>query len=207
MPRVLVVGDANPDLLLTGDVVPRFGQEEQLLEGAALVLGGSAAITASGLARLGVEVSLAAVVGDDVFGRDVMARLSARGVDLSRVQVHASLPTGLTVVLDQGHDRAILTRAGTIEALTADAVLAGGLEGVRHVHVASFFLQPLLRPELPAVFRAAHDVGATTSLDTNWDPSGAWAGLSEVLPLVDVLLVNAAELRALAAVALGREVL
>ena len=60
MPRVLVVGDANPDLLLTGDVVPRFGQEEQLLEGAELVLGGSAAITASGLARLGCRVSLAA---------------------------------------------------------------------------------------------------------------------------------------------------
>src|SRR4051794_39295804 len=206
MPRVLVVGDANPDLLLTGDVVPRFGQEEQLLEGATLVLGGSAAITASGLARLGIEVSLASVVGDDVFGRDVMARLSARGVDLSRLQVHASLPTGLTVVLDQGHDRAILTRTGTIGALTAEAVIADGLEGLRHVHVASFFLQPLLRPGLPALFRAAHEVGATTSLDTNWDPSGAWAGLSEVLPLVVVLLVNAAELRALAAVALGRPV-
>jgi ribokinase len=35
-PDVLVVGDANPDLVLTGDVVPRFGQEEQLLERADL---------------------------------------------------------------------------------------------------------------------------------------------------------------------------
>ena len=61
-------------------------------------------------------------------------------------------------------------------------------------------------PRAARPVRAAHDAGATTSLDTNWDPSGAWAGLSEVLPLVDVLLVNAAELRALAAVALGRPV-
>jgi sugar/nucleoside kinase (ribokinase family) len=187
-------------------VVPRFGQQEQLLEGAELVLGGSAAITASGLARLGVPTSLAAVVGDDVFGRDVMARLSARGVDLSRVQVHPSLPTGLTVVLDQGHDRSSLTRVGTIGALAADGVIAGGLEGFSHLHVASFFLQPGLRPGLPALFQAAHDVGATTSLDTNWDPSGQWAGLADVLPLVDVLLVNAAELRALAAVGSGRPV-
>ena len=206
MPRVLVVGDANPDLLLTGDVVPRFGQQEQLLEGASLVLGGSAAITASGLARLGVSTTLAAVVGDDVFGRDVMARLSARGVDLSRVQVHPTLPTGLSVVLDRGTDRAILTRIGTINALTLEAVMSGGLEGFSHVHAASFFLQPALRPALPEVFRAAHEAGATTSLDTNWDPTGAWAGLAELLPLVDVLLVNAAELRALAAVTLGRDV-
>src|SRR4051794_33947987 len=45
MTRVLVIGDANPDLILTGDVVPRFGQEEQLLDTAQLLLGGSAAIT------------------------------------------------------------------------------------------------------------------------------------------------------------------
>jgi sugar/nucleoside kinase (ribokinase family) len=201
---VLVVGDANPDLLLTGDVVPRFGQQEQLLAGADLVLGGSAAITASGLARLGVGATLACWVGDDVFGRDVTGRLTARGVDVSRVRVHPTLPTGLTVVLDRSDDRAMLTRVGTIAALTADDVLAGGLEDFGHVHVASFFLQPALRPGLPALLRAAHDAGATTSLDTNWDPSGAWAGLAEVLPLVDVLLVNAAELFALAGVLAGR---
>ena len=52
---VLVVGDANPDLVLRGDVRPRFGQEEQLLDAADLVLGGSAAITAAGCARLGLR--------------------------------------------------------------------------------------------------------------------------------------------------------
>jgi ribokinase len=48
---VLVVGDANPDLILRGDVRPRFGQAEQLLTAADLVLGGSASITAAGCAR------------------------------------------------------------------------------------------------------------------------------------------------------------
>src|SRR5690349_22806142 len=56
--EVLVVGDLNPDLVLSGDVVPRFGQAEQLLDDATLVLGGSAAITAHGLARLDRRVSL-----------------------------------------------------------------------------------------------------------------------------------------------------
>src|SRR6187455_685701 len=67
-PDVLVIGDANPDLLLTGDAVPAFGQAETLVDAADLVLGGSAAIVACGLARLGVPTALAATVGDDVYG-------------------------------------------------------------------------------------------------------------------------------------------
>ena len=48
-PEVLVIGDANPDLVLTGDAEPRFGQVEKLVDAADLVLGGSAAIVACGL--------------------------------------------------------------------------------------------------------------------------------------------------------------
>ncbi len=77
--RVLVVGDANPDLVLSGDVVPRFGQVEQLLDDASLVIGGSASITAHGLARLGRPVSLAAAVGDDHFGGSSPAGSRRRG--------------------------------------------------------------------------------------------------------------------------------
>jgi ribokinase len=200
-PTVLVVGDANPDLVLTGDVVPRFGQQEQLLDRADLVLGGSAAITASGLARLGVPVALASWVGDDVFGRDVLDRLTARGVDVSLVRTHPGESTGLTVVLNVEGDRAVLTRPGTIGVLSADDITDDDLVGVRHLHVASLFLQPLLAEGLSGLLRRARDHGATTSLDTNWDPSGRWQGLADVLPLVDILLPNSAELLALATVA------
>ena len=78
MPRdldVLVVGDLNPDLILRGDVVPRFGQSEQLLESADLTLGGSGAIVAHGLARLGRRVALAAVIGEGPFGRGEVMKL------------------------------------------------------------------------------------------------------------------------------------
>ena len=64
--RVLVAGDANLDLVLRGDVVPRFGQAEQLLEAADLVLGSSAGICAAGLARLGVSTALCARIGTDM---------------------------------------------------------------------------------------------------------------------------------------------
>jgi sugar/nucleoside kinase (ribokinase family) len=64
---LLVVGDINADLVLRGgDLVPAFGQREQLVDSASLVLGGSAAIVAAGAARLGLRVAIAGCVGDDV---------------------------------------------------------------------------------------------------------------------------------------------
>lgn len=195
---VLVVGDANPDLVLRGDVVPRFGQAEQLLDAAELVLGGSAAITACGCARLGLRTALAARVGTDPFGELVLDRLVAAGVDVGAVRRAYPTPTGLSVLLDTGADRAILTLPGTIAALAADEVGDGLLASARHVHVASYFLQPRLAAGLPGLLRRARAAGCGTSLDTNWDPSGAWSGVTELLPLVDVLLPNVAELLALA---------
>ena len=71
MPKfdVLVAGEINPDLILSGNVVPEFGQVEKLLDGAALTIGSSSAIFACGAARLGLKVAFIGVCGDDVFGR------------------------------------------------------------------------------------------------------------------------------------------
>ena len=46
------------------------------------------------------------------------------------------------------------------------------------------------------MFARARRLGLTTSLDTNWDPSGRWAGLAGILAETDVFLPNAAELLA-----------
>jgi sugar/nucleoside kinase (ribokinase family) len=201
---VLVVGDLNPDLVLTGDVVPRFGQVEQLLDAAAFVVGGSAAITAHGLARLGRRVALLAAVGDDAFGPILVDRLAAAGVDVSRILVREEQPTGVTVVLSKGDDRAMLTLPGAIDSLTphevVDTATALARTGLRHVHLASYFLQPRLAAELPGVLIALRDLGLTTSLDTNADPRGRWDGVDDLLPHLDVLLPNRVE-----AVALGRD--
>jgi sugar/nucleoside kinase (ribokinase family) len=202
--RVLVVGDLNPDLVLTGDVVPRFGQVEQLLDRASLTIGGSAAITAHGLARLGRAVSLVAAVGQDSFGDRLLDELSEAGVDVDQTVRRDDVPTGLTVVLSDRDDRAILTLPGAIPTLTAaevaGAVAATRARGLAHLHVASLFLQPGLAAELPALLRSARAAGLTTSLDTNDDPGGQWHGVDPLLPHLDVFLPNRAEV-----VAIGRD--
>src|SRR5438552_657120 len=102
---VLVLGDCNPDLILSGgDVEPAFGQVEKLVDSASLAVGGSGAIFACGAARLGLRTAFAAVIGDDVFGRFMLTALGERGVDTSGVLVDAHRPTGVTVVLSKGED-------------------------------------------------------------------------------------------------------
>ena len=196
---VLVVGDANPDLVLRGDVVPRFGQAEQLLDAADLVLAGSAGIVAAGAARLGLRTALVAHVGADPFGDLVVTGLAAAGVDTSLLRVEDDVPTGLSVILSAPDDRAILTRLGAIPLLDPDTVTDDVLARARHVHVASWFLVPGLAARGADLLARARAAGCTTSLDTNWDPADRWDGVAAALPHVDVVLPNAAEL-----VALGR---
>lgn len=201
--RVIVAGDANLDLVLRGDVVPRFGQAEQLLTSADLVLGSSAGICASGLARLGLDVSLVARVGRDVFGDQTVRLLANNGVNTDQV-LRTDAPTGVSVILSGVDDRSILTLTGAMAMLTVDDVRqallgsAGDGDQVRgHLHVASLFLLPDLCAALPELLADVRSAGFTTSLDTNWDPDERWTGVEACLPHLDVFLPNATEAMAI----------
>jgi len=195
---LLVLGDANPDLVLTGDVRPVFGQAERLVDDARLVVGGSGAIMACGAARLGLRTAFVGVVGDDALGRFMLDALADHGVDTTGCAVDPFRPTGISVVLSRRDDRAILTSTGTIGDLRAELVGADLLARARHVHVSSFYLQRALRHDLPELFELAHGAGATTSIDPNWDPAERWdGGLLGLLPHTDVFLPNSAEARSI----------
>ena len=190
---ILVAGEINPDLILSGDVVPEFGQVEKLVDTASLTIGSSSAIFACGAARLGLKVAFIGVCGDDVFGRFMLDEMSRRNVDVSHVIFIPDGQTGLSVILNNGSDRAILTHSGLIAELGASDIPDDLLRQSRHLHVASYFLQAKLQPDLPSLFHHAHSLGLTTSLDTNYDPSGEWVGFDELLPVADVFLPNRTE--------------
>ena len=194
---LIVVGDLNPDLVLTGDVTPAFGQREKVVAGATLTVGSSAGIFACGAARLGLRTAFMGLVGDDEFGAFMRRSLAERGVDVSGI-VTSEVGTGLGVILSRDDDRAILTYLGSIGALRLDQLDLTRLAHARHLHLGSLFLLQSLRPAIPTLFQQAHALGLTVSLDTNYDPAEAWdGGVRAALAHTDVFLPNETEARAL----------
>lgn len=194
---ILVPGEINPDLILSGDVLPEFGQTEKLVDQATLAVGSSSAIFACGAARLGLKVAFVGLCGDDVFGHFMLDEMTARGVNIDHVSVLKDGSTGLSVILNRSMDRAILTYPGLIAALQASDIPDSLLKQARHLHIASYFLQTKLQPDLPELFSRAHALGLSTSLDPNWDPSNQWLGFDQLLQHVDVFLPNQNEARAI----------
>jgi fructokinase len=84
--RVTVIGEALWDSMPDG-----------------LFLGGAPANVACHLNELGRAPTVVSRVGDDELGREVLRRLSARGLDTSRVQIDdGDVPTGFVVVTMDG---------------------------------------------------------------------------------------------------------
>lgn len=196
---VTLAGELNVDLILYGLPSELPVEREILAEGMMFTIGGSSAIVAHNLAALGARVGFIARVGDDAMGNAMLERLAGGGVDVSRVQrAGDGTPTGVSVILQRGKQRSILTYLGTISQLKfADLDLAY-LASSRHFHLSSFYLQHELQPRVVDLFRELKRAGLTISLDTNDDPDDRWEKLTDILPLVDVFLPNEREARRIA---------
>jgi sugar/nucleoside kinase (ribokinase family) len=199
---VLVVGEINPDIVISDpDPVPRFGEVERTVSSVTMTVGSSSAIFACGAARLGLRVAFVGVVGDDAFGRFMLDAMAGRGIDVSACVVDPAEPTGATVILTSGRDRAMLTAMGSIGAFDVDAVTEALLARSRHVHSGGFYLQERSRDRLQAFFATARARGLTTSFDTNWDPTERWdGGVRAMLRAADLFFPNAAEATRIAGV-------
>jgi sugar/nucleoside kinase (ribokinase family) len=192
---VTIAGEINLDLVLDG-IPETMPVERELLASSCLVtLGSSAAILAHNCAALGVKVGFASMAARDMFGIKALDYLREQGVDLTEARnSDSSAGSGVTVVVNHGMVRHILSYLGTSAELARHHLDLDYLCSAKHFHLSSLFLLKSLRPDLPDLFKAIKARGLTISLDTNDDPDDRWDGLDALLPLVDVLLPNEREL-------------
>jgi sugar/nucleoside kinase (ribokinase family) len=190
----------NTDLVMTGlPSLPVLGRE-LVGDGFRIALGSSSAITAARLARLGARVDFAGWLGDDDMGRFVLKELAFYGVGARHIHVTQAGSTGVTIALTFAQDRAFLTYPGLMAAFDGTALTTDVLAGYVHLHVGSFFLQTGLQSKLPAIFRLAHELGLTTSLDSGWDPTETWGRNPQLVPTLaetDIFFPNEDEAGAL----------
>ncbi len=191
---VTIAGELNLDLILYGLPEELSPEREQLADKMALTLGSSSAIVAHNLASLGSRVGFQSLLGEDPLGKIALDRLADSGVDTSRVRVSTSVGTGLSVILQRGQWRNILTYLGAISCLRFEDLDLNYLSDARHFHLSSYYLQKGLRPGIGDLFRRLKAAGLSISIDTNDDPDGHFeGGLLELLRHVDIFLPNRRE--------------
>jgi len=197
---VCVVGELNMDLILYGLPEELVLDREHLASDMAFTLGSSSGIFAHNLCVLGTQVGFISKIGSDPLGKMAAERLSAAGVDISRMkQATGNTSTGLTVVLPYPKHRYMLTYPGTMFEMQYSDIDLDYLCTGRHFHLSSFYLHRALRPQILNLFQQAKQAGLSTSLDTNDDPENQWApDLLDVLKYVDVFLPNEREAKHIA---------
>lgn len=197
---ILTFGDMCVDLIFSGDnIVPEFGQKEKLVTDYSLEMGGSCCIFACQTARLGLKTAVIGKIGKDQFGSLVISRLQEAGVLTEYMKEVDNEKTGISLALNRGQDRAILTYNGTIDAVDINDAPDDLLQKVRHLHIGSYFLMSKIQPHYPEIVRKLKQYGATISLDTNWDPEDKWdGGLWNILPYINILLINENEAKRIA---------
>ena len=97
MPKIVVVGSLNMDLVVRIPQIPKPG--ETLLGGEFKTFpGGKGANQAVAAARLGAAVSMIGCVGDDAFGQELRNTLIKEGIDTTPVVVHPEAATGVALI-------------------------------------------------------------------------------------------------------------
>ena len=184
--RALVVGSVNVDLHVR---VPQHPGPGETVLGSTLVRlpGGKGGNQAAALARLGARVRLHAAVGNDADGRWSLEALHTAGVDTADVLRLDGVPTGcaLVVVEHDGGNRIVVVPGANAELPTVSSV------GDVDVLVAQLEVPTEV---VTAAMAAARRAGVVTVLNA----APAQALPARLLADVDVLVVNAPELRVLA---------
>ena len=194
---IAAIGELNVDIILNRiESEPEIGKEK-FAKDMTVTLGSSTAIFAANAASLGSKVCFVGLVGRDSFGELVKTSLEAKGVD-TRYIMDGPTPTGATICMNYGEDRANLTYQGSMDVMGWDDIDKDVFENTRHIHLSSLFMQSALLRDIHKVLDAAAAKGITVSLDTQWDPVETWKlDYRAVLPKITVFMPNEKELQAL----------
>jgi len=198
----MVVGSSNTDMVIKMERLPAPG--ETVLGGEFLMVpGGKGANQAVAAARLRARVSFIARLGMDVFGETALLNFQKEGIDTEFIARDAERPSGVALIfVDRHGENMIAVAPGSNSRLSpADVERASDRMSACSVLVLQLEI-PLSAVEVAA--RLAGERGLKVILN----PAPAFeAGLpGSLLELVDVLVPNESEARALLGLKPGADI-
>ncbi len=162
--RILVIGGAQMDFTMHVRKLPAAG-ESTIEEGRfGYAAGGSGALAALAIRRLGGDAVFAGRVGADVHGSRLLRLYADAGLDTNYVQTDRRYPTGMRILMqeDNGNSRSIFYPGANGNIVAGDAERA-----IVNAAPTALYLQADLAPDtLIAASRAAEDAGIPLCVDT-----------------------------------------
>lgn len=130
MPKIVVIGSSNTDMVIKTDKFPAPG--ETILGGEFFMFsGGKGANQAVAAARMGADVILVCKTGNDIFGQRSIAEYKKEGINTEYIKSDNSKASGTALILvDKKGENEIVVAPGANEALAesdieaADGVIA-----------------------------------------------------------------------------------
>lgn len=117
VPTVVVLGSVHMDLIASAERLP--GRGESVTGGTfTMAPGGKGGNQACQFSLAGARALMVTRLGDDMFGRRLMAALRAKGVDTSLVAIDKHYPTGASTVLAAQDDYASIIAPGAAGRLS-----------------------------------------------------------------------------------------
>ncbi|MEO1012041.1 MAG: ribokinase [Bacteroidota bacterium] len=113
MPKIVVVGSSNTDMVVKTERFPKPG--ETILGGEFFMFpGGKGANQAVAAARAGGEVAFICCVGDDLFGQNALKGYQKEGIDVSSAKIVENEPSGVALITVNGQgENEIVVASGT----------------------------------------------------------------------------------------------
>jgi len=136
---ILVIGSVNMDLVVSAERLPVPGENIRGKD-FKMIPGGKGANQAVGISKLGARASMAARVGQDVFGEKLIRSLEENGVEAQYVKKDRSAPTGtaLIVVQKSGENSIIVVGGANRKVSTRDIDAIEELIGASSLVVMQF---------------------------------------------------------------------
>jgi len=173
MRKVLIVGDANVDIIVP---YPKFlNVEKTKIEYPSPCLqgGGTSANTAVALGRLGVETSFLGSIGEDQYGRYIQKDFAKENIDTTQLIVEPELNTvGVFAFIDETGERYLWGWPRVDQAfkvIDKNKVDFKAIMEARWVHSSGMALvyDTSARHTIIEIFKVAFEAGIPTSFDLN----------------------------------------
>ncbi|WP_159637046.1 ribokinase [Sphingobacterium composti Ten et al. 2007 non Yoo et al. 2007] len=197
--NIIVVGSINTDMIVSTDRFPNPG-ETVLAHQFNMVLGGKGANQAVSAARLGAHVTLAARVGNDVFGSKAIETLKAEQIDVSMISIDEKFASGVALIsVDSKAENTIVVSPGANNNLLFDEM--NSFENIINENSIAVFQLEIPVDTIIKVCEFAKAKGAKVILN----PAPARELPPSLLANVDIITPNQTEAKLLSGITVVNE--